>query len=73
MAISQPRQEYGCVFKIGNGIFPSFEKLELSQIPCSKNAQANGLSKLIRSKDSDMLTVVPIEHLSRPPLLRVKM
>lgn len=43
-----------------------FEKFELVQIPRSENSHADAFSKLASSKDSELFTVVPIEHLRRP-------
>lgn len=42
---------------------PSFEKFELVQNLRIENAHTNALSKLASNKDSELLTVVPIEHL----------
>ncbi|XP_022856949.1 uncharacterized protein LOC111378016 [Olea europaea var. sylvestris] len=47
-------------------LVPSFEKFELIQIPRIENAHADTLSKLASSKDSELLTVVLIEHLLIP-------
>lgn len=45
---------------------PTFKKFELTRIPHSKHSHADALSKLASNKDSELLTVVPIEHLPRP-------
>ncbi|CAI9782283.1 unnamed protein product [Fraxinus pennsylvanica] len=45
---------------------PSFERFELMQIPRSYNSHTDALAKLTSSRDSELLTVVPIEHLARP-------
>lgn len=45
---------------------PTFEKFKLVQIPRLENAHANALSKLATNKDSELLTVVPLEHPPRP-------
>lgn len=42
---------------------PSFEKFKLVQNLRIENAHTNALSKLASNKDSELLTVVPIEHL----------
>jgi ribonuclease HI len=47
---------------------PSFERFELMQIPRSYNSHADALAKLASSKDSELLNVVPIEHLLRPSI-----
>ncbi|XP_022846411.1 uncharacterized protein LOC111369165 [Olea europaea var. sylvestris] len=47
-------------------LVPSFEKFELIQIPRVENAHADALSKLASSKDFELLTIVPIEHLLIP-------
>ncbi|XP_022845257.1 uncharacterized protein LOC111368242 [Olea europaea var. sylvestris] len=44
----------------------SDSQLVVSQIPRIENAHADALSKLASSKDSELLTVVPIEHLLLP-------
>lgn len=49
--------------KLVMDLLPSFEKFELLQIPHVENAHVDVLSKLARNKDSELLTVVPIEHL----------
>lgn len=45
-------------------MFPSFEKFELVKIPPIENNYVDTLSKLVSSEDSDLLMVVPIEHLA---------
>ncbi|XP_022846413.1 uncharacterized protein LOC111369168 [Olea europaea var. sylvestris] len=52
--------------KMVMNLIPSFEKFELTQIPCIENSHADALSKLTSSKDSEQLTVVPIKHLLLP-------
>lgn len=47
-------------------LVPHFERFELTQVPRLENTHANVLSKLASSKDSELLKVVPIEHLSKP-------
>lgn len=47
-------------------LVPHFERFELTQVPSLQNTRADALSKLASSKDSELLKVVPIEHLSRP-------
>ncbi|XP_022869801.1 uncharacterized protein LOC111389152 [Olea europaea var. sylvestris] len=47
-------------------LVPHFEKFELIQVPHLKNTHADALSKLASSKDSELLKIVPIEHLSKP-------
>lgn len=49
---------------------PSFERFELAHIPHLENSHVDALSKLASSKDFELLTVVPIEYLFRPPLLK---
>ncbi|XP_022859985.1 uncharacterized protein LOC111380604 [Olea europaea var. sylvestris] len=44
----------------------SFEKFKIMQIPLLENAHADALSKLTSSKDSELLAIVPIEHLITP-------
>ncbi|XP_024030058.1 uncharacterized protein LOC112094132 [Morus notabilis] len=48
-----------------------FKNYEILQIPRAKNANADALSKLASSKDSDALGVVPIEELERPTIEEV--
>lgn len=43
-------------------------KFELTQISHVENTHADVLSKLANSKDSELLTVVPIEHLLKPSI-----
>lgn len=50
----------------------ALEKLELTQIPHSKNAYTHALSKLANSKDFVLLAIVPIEHLSKPSTTKVE-
>lgn len=45
-------------------MFPSFEKFELVKIQPIENNYVDTLSKLVSSEDSDLLMVVPIEHLA---------
>lgn len=45
--------------------FPSFEKFESTQIPKVGNVHADALLKLASSKDSELLKIVSIEHISR--------
>ncbi|XP_022862336.1 uncharacterized protein LOC111382551 [Olea europaea var. sylvestris] len=47
-------------------IIPHFEKFELIQVPRLENAHADALSKLASSVNSELLNIVPIEHLSKP-------
>ncbi|XP_022859445.1 uncharacterized protein LOC111380183 [Olea europaea var. sylvestris] len=47
-------------------LVPHFERFELTQVPCLENTHADALLKLASSKDSELLKVVPIEHLSKP-------
>ncbi|XP_022866582.1 uncharacterized protein LOC111386359 [Olea europaea var. sylvestris] len=49
-------------------VVPHFERFELIQFPCLENTHADALSKLASSKDSELLKVVPIEHLSKPSI-----
>ncbi|XP_022877058.1 uncharacterized protein LOC111395308 [Olea europaea var. sylvestris] len=54
--------------KMVMNLIPSFEKLELIQIPHIENSHADALSKLPSSKDSELLAVVPIEYLLLPSI-----
>lgn len=56
--------------KLVSDLLISFKKFELTQIPHVENTNVDTLSKLASSKDLELLTVVPIEHLIKPPLLR---
>ncbi|XP_022856703.1 uncharacterized protein LOC111377807 [Olea europaea var. sylvestris] len=47
-------------------IIPHFEKFELTQVPRLENAHADAFSKLASSVNSELLNIVPIEHLSKP-------
>ncbi|CAI9765389.1 unnamed protein product [Fraxinus pennsylvanica] len=47
---------------------PKFEKFELIQVPRQENSYADALSKLVSSKDSNLLKVVLIEHLAEPSI-----
>ncbi|XP_022889234.1 uncharacterized protein LOC111404695 [Olea europaea var. sylvestris] len=47
-------------------IIPHFERFELTQVPHLENAHADALSKLASNMDSELLNVIPIEHLSKP-------
>lgn len=49
---------------------PTFEKFELVHIPHCEDSHVNALSKLASSKDSELLTVVYIEHLLRPSIYK---
>ncbi|XP_022852947.1 uncharacterized protein LOC111374507 [Olea europaea var. sylvestris] len=49
-------------------IVNQFERFELIQVPLLENTHANALSKLVSSKDSELLKVVPIEYLSKPSI-----
>ncbi|XP_062100849.1 uncharacterized protein LOC133806775 [Humulus lupulus] len=43
-----------------------FKKYTLQQAPHNQNFNVDALAKLASSKDSDMLNIVPVEHLSAP-------
>lgn len=45
-------------------ILTSFEKFELVKIQPIENNYVDTLSKIVSSEDSDLLMVVPIEHLA---------
>ncbi|XP_022897512.1 uncharacterized protein LOC111411189 [Olea europaea var. sylvestris] len=49
-------------------LLPGLRLATKVQIPRIKNAHADALSKLASSKDSELLTVVPIEHLLLPSI-----
>lgn len=53
-------------------LVPTFEKFELAQIPCTENAHTDALSKLANIKNSELLTIVPVEHISRPSTSKSK-
>lgn len=55
-------------------LLPAFKRVELAQIPRLENTYADSISKLARSKDSDseLLTIVPIQHLSRSSIAKVE-
>ncbi|XP_022883463.1 uncharacterized protein LOC111400278 [Olea europaea var. sylvestris] len=55
-------------------LLPAFKRVELAQIPRLENTYADFISKLARSKDSDfeLLTIVPIQHLSRSSIAKVE-
>lgn len=42
------------------------ENFELTQIPLIENAHTDALSNLANSKDSELLMVVPVEHILKP-------
>lgn len=52
--------------KMVMNLLPSFEKFEIMQISCLENAHTDALSKLASSRDSELLAIVPIEHLLTP-------
>ncbi|XP_022847633.1 uncharacterized protein LOC111370170 [Olea europaea var. sylvestris] len=47
-------------------IIPHFKRFEPTQVPRLENAHADALSKLASSMNSELLNIVPIEHLSKP-------
>lgn len=49
-------------------LIPYFEKFKLVQVPRMESTHTNTLSKLANSKDSELLKIVPIEHLSKPSI-----
>lgn len=49
-------------------VVPTFERFKLVQIPRCENFHVDVLSKLASSKYSELLTVVPIEHLPMPSI-----
>lgn len=53
-------------------LLPSFERFELVHIRLCENSRPNALSKLENSKDSELLTIVHIEHLPRPSISKNK-
>lgn len=69
MATSQQDKNMVSYSKLVMELLPSFEKFELVQIPRVENVHADALSKLASNKDSKLLTVVPIEHLLKPPIV----
>ncbi|CAI9778484.1 unnamed protein product [Fraxinus pennsylvanica] len=58
--------------KLVMDFLPNFEKFELVQVPRDENAHADALFKLASSKDSELLKIVPIEHLLEPLSRREK-
>ncbi|XP_022848739.1 uncharacterized protein LOC111371053 [Olea europaea var. sylvestris] len=63
--------------KLVLSLVPHLQRFELVQVPSFENTHADVFSKLANSKDSELLRIVPIEHLSktsisgdqsRPPL-----
>ncbi|XP_022874004.1 uncharacterized protein LOC111392843 [Olea europaea var. sylvestris] len=52
--------------KLVLNIIPHFERFKLTQVPRLENAHADALSKLASSMDSELLNIIPIEHLSKP-------
>lgn len=56
--------------KLVMDLIPYFEKFELAQIPRLENTYIDALSKLVRSKDFELLKVVPMEHLTKPSIKR---
>lgn len=54
--------------KLVMDLIPYFEKFELAQIPRLENTYIDALSKLVRSKDFELLKVVPMEHLAKPSI-----
>ncbi|XP_022881099.1 uncharacterized protein LOC111398433 [Olea europaea var. sylvestris] len=52
----------------GHKLNSAFKRFELIQVPRPENKHADALSKLAASKDSELLKVVPIEHLSKPSI-----
>ncbi|XP_022864681.1 uncharacterized protein LOC111384604 [Olea europaea var. sylvestris] len=56
--------------KLVLNLVPHFERFELVQVPCFENTHADALSKLARSKDSELLRIVPIERLPKPSISR---
>ncbi|KAL2454264.1 Uncharacterized protein Adt_48237 [Abeliophyllum distichum] len=52
--------------KLVRDLIPCFDKFELIQVPRVDNANADALSKLVSSKDTKLLKIIPIEHLVRP-------
>ncbi|XP_022869271.1 uncharacterized protein LOC111388718 [Olea europaea var. sylvestris] len=49
-------------------LIPQFERFELIQVSRLENTHTDALSKLGSSKDSELLKIVPIEHLSKPSI-----
>lgn len=58
--------------KLLTKLIPTFERFEVAQILRLENARAKALSKLANSKDSELLMMVPIEHLSKPSTSKCK-
>ncbi|XP_022871364.1 uncharacterized protein LOC111390538 [Olea europaea var. sylvestris] len=54
--------------KLVMNLVPHFERFELIQVPRLENTHADALSKLASRKDSELLKIVPIEHLSNPSI-----
>ncbi|XP_022848853.1 uncharacterized protein LOC111371181 [Olea europaea var. sylvestris] len=53
-------------------LFPHFERFRLIYVPRIENTHANALSKLVSNKNSELLKIVPIKHLSKPSISKVE-
>ncbi|CAI9786550.1 unnamed protein product [Fraxinus pennsylvanica] len=53
-------------------LIPYFDKFELTQIPRVENLHANALSKLVSSKDSELLKIVLVEYLPRSSIAKAE-
>lgn len=51
-------------------LFLYFKKFKLLQIPSLENAYTDSLLKPASSKDSELLKIVPFEHLAKPSITR---
>lgn len=67
MARDKNMAEY---LKLVMDLLPTFERFELIQVTRQENSQADALSKLASSKDSELLKIVPVEHLAKPSTKR---
>ncbi|KAL2491805.1 RNA-directed DNA polymerase [Abeliophyllum distichum] len=54
--------------KKAKDLLSHFEVYELLQIPRVENGYADALSKLVSSKDSNLMKAIPVEKLSRPTI-----
>ncbi|KAL2476180.1 RNase H domain-containing protein [Abeliophyllum distichum] len=61
-------KEMASYLKLVKELIPCFNKFELVQISRVNNAIADVFSKLASSRDSELLKLVPIEHLTKPSI-----
>ena len=50
-------------------LLSAFSSFKIQQVPRGRNTQADALARLVSTKDSELLEVIPVEFLSAPSIM----